>query len=91
MYVPGKREGGSNLSPADRAVIDGLIKDYPTTSHCRTARCSMTEEIQAFDSGAWSVAKVTGNAVRFVARGTGLKGAEEQKRWKQREMAYKAL
>lgn len=51
----------------------------------------MTEEIQAFGSGAWSVAKVTGNAVRFVARGTGLKGAEEQKRWKQREMAYKAL
>ena len=83
VYVPGKREGGSNLSPADKAVIDGLIKDYPITPHCITARCSMTEKIQAFGSGAWSVAKGTGNAVRFVVRGTGLMGAEEQKRWKQ--------
>ena len=83
VYVLGKREGRSNLSPADRAVIDGLIKDYPTTPHCRTARCSMTEKIQAFGSGVWSVAKGTGNAVRFFARGTGLMGADEQKRWKQ--------
>ncbi|NVE01676.1 hemagglutinin repeat-containing protein [Massilia sp. BJB1822] len=74
---------GKGLTQMDRAVIDSLIKEYPHTPHCRSATCSMTEKIQAFGDGAWSIATGTGNAIRFIARGTGLMGTEEYGRWEQ--------
>ncbi len=52
-------------------------------NECAHTECTFLEKTKAFFRGAWSVVTGTGNSLRFVARGTGLMGAEEQARWSQ--------
>ena len=69
--------GGKFANGASTAAFGYLF------NKCMHEECTFLEKTKAFFRGAWSVATGTGNSIRFVARGTGLMGSEEQARWAQ--------
>jgi hypothetical protein len=52
-------------------------------NNCSTNPCDFWGKVTAFFDGAVSVINGVGNAARFVGRGTGVMGSEEQTRWRQ--------
>lgn len=50
-------------------------------NECSTGRCTFWEKVGAFGDGTGSVATGVYNAGRFVARGIGVMGPDEQARW----------
>ncbi|THC44302.1 NBR1-Ig-like domain-containing protein [Massilia sp. Mn16-1_5] len=82
----GRKEEQREITPEDRRrAREEARKIYEetriTTQRCAEQTCTNSENAVAALQGIWSVFTGAGNSIRFVARGIGVLGPEEKKKW----------